>query len=100
MMTCRSTRGTALVLASSLAVAGCASATEEEQIAAEVCELYAELIEGNVETAFDSDLVERFEELERRASEAEISNADIEAAVQQECPGTIADLEDLVGEEL
>jgi hypothetical protein len=98
MTTSQHTRGAALVLAVSMAVAGCAPASEEEQIAGEACGLYAELVDGDIEAVFDTDLVERFEELEQRASEAGMSDAEIEAAVQEECPGTIADLEELFGE--
>lgn len=98
MMTSQHPRRTALLLALSMAVGGCAGATEEQQIAAEACDLYAELVEGDIEAVFDTDLVDQFEELERRADEAEMSDADIEAAVQEECPGTIAEIEELFGE--
>lgn len=98
MMTSQPTRGAALLLALSMAVAGCAGATEEQQIAGEACDLYAELVDGDLEAVFDTDIVDQFEELEQRANDAEMSDADIEAAVQEECPGTIAEIEELFGE--
>lgn len=98
MMSSQPTRGAALLLAASMVVSGCAGATSEERIASQACDLYAELLDGDTEAVLDGDLVDRFEELERQASEAEMSDADIEAAVQEECPGTLADLEELFGE--
>ncbi len=84
-----------VVLALAMLLVGCAPASEEEQIAAEACGLYSELIDGDLEAVFDTELVEQFEDLEARASDAGMSDADIEAAVQDECPGTISDLEAL-----
>lgn len=98
MITLRRTGGAALLLAASMALAGCAGATQEEQIAAQVCDLYAELVDGDADVVFDTDLVDRFDELERQASEVEMTDADVEAAVREECPDTLAELEELFGE--
>lgn len=79
-------------------LAGCANVSEEQQIASEACVLYEQLLAGDPETTIDEELVASFEALQQRADEAGMSDADIEAAVEAECPGIFGDLEEFFGQ--
>jgi hypothetical protein len=90
---------TALVAATML-LAGCGSQSEAEAIAAEVCGIYDQLLEGDGESLFDSELLEEFDALEQRVQDADLTDAEVEVAIRDECPGTVEELEQLFSSEL
>lgn len=77
-----------------LLLAGCATASEEQQIASEACVLYEQVLSGQPGATLDEEIVVDFEQLQQRADEADLSDADVQAAVEATCPGILDDIED------
>lgn len=80
-------------LALALVLVGCGGGSEEEQIARDACGLLEDIVEGGPEAMMDEDLMQEFAALEERAQEADIDDAEMEAAMQEECPEVFEALE-------
>lgn len=84
------------LLLPSLLLTGCAS--EPEQIAADACDLLEEVVAAGPEALMDresmSEYRAQFEELESRADDTDISDAEMEQAIRQACPEVFEDFED------
>jgi hypothetical protein len=93
-------RSATALVAGTMLLAGCGSQSEAEAIASEVCGVYEQLLEGDGESLFDSELLEQFEALEQRVQAAELSDAEVEEAIRDECPDTVNELEQLFSSEL
>lgn len=93
-------RTLAAAVLGALLLVGCGSGGggEAEAIARDACALFAEVMELDF---LDEDNFERFEEmeaeftaLEQRQRDAELSDQELEDAVESECPDVFSDFED------
>ena len=77
---------TAAVLATALILAGCGPADDVDALAIEACELYHDLTDPEADGAAVDEAVEALTELQERAEEAGHSDAELEAALERNCP--------------
>ena len=73
-------------LASAVALAGCGQADDVDALAIEACELYHELTDPEADGAEVDEAVAALTELQERAEEAGHSDAELEAALERNCP--------------
>ena len=69
-----------------LAIAGCGPTSEADAIASDACDILEAMLEGDMEALAD------LEDLERRADEANISDDEMEAALEDQCGDLLDEL--------
>ncbi len=74
------------VLATAVVLAGCGPTDDVDTLAIEACELYHQLTDPEADGAAVDEAVEALTELQERAEDAGHSDAELEAALERNCP--------------
>lgn len=85
------------LLVVTLGTAGCSGGSEEEQIAAEACDLMQGVVDEGPAALQDQDLMGDFQELQQRVDESEVADEDMQQAMRDECPDVVEELEGMSG---
>lgn len=87
-MRVRTTLASTMILA--LGLTGCGG-SEEEELAQDACEVLDGVADGGPEALLGA--MESFQEIDRRASEADISQEEMDEAMREECPEVFEEIE-------